>query len=553
VTKDHVSAAPRHVRTLFGIGRIADLTDGQLLERFAARPGEEAELAFAALVERHGPMVFRVCRRILDDPHDAHDAFQATFLVLVRQAATIRRRDSVACWLHGVAYRTASQSRAAAARRRRHERNAAEQVRRSFREEGSDEPALVLHEELERLAARYREVIVLCDLEGQTHEQAARRLRAPVGTIKSRLARGREQLRSRLVRRGLAPAVGGLGATFSEAAVPAVVAETTVRAAVRLAIGQPTAEMVPATVAALVEEWGRTRIMARSMMAGLTVVVFGFVATAAGVLAQPGAKEGQTTPPPGRAAVPEPAPGSMKAESMVEPPDILNVEAREALPGRPLSGERLVRPDGKISLGYYGEVYAAGLTPSEIKARVISQLRKHLSDEQLGLLRRDPDGTLHRVPPAESDRVSVSVSTSHSKVYYVLRGGRRPSRFPVTGNETVRDALAAAGLTARSLSSASVRLVRSSPSGGRSYSLPVDHDAILRDRDLATNHRLLPGDRIIVTRDSEVDPALRLVPTGPDGGRAADGRDQGRRLEEIERKLDRVLKVLEDPKRGGDL
>jgi hypothetical protein len=103
VTRDRGGTALRHVRTLFSVGTIAALTDGQLLERFATRDGEAAELAFAALVERHGPMVLRVCRRVLADPHDAHDAFQATFLVLVRRSDSIRSRDSVASWLHGVA------------------------------------------------------------------------------------------------------------------------------------------------------------------------------------------------------------------------------------------------------------------------------------------------------------------------------------------------------------------------------------------------------------------------------------------------------------------
>jgi hypothetical protein len=106
--KDRGGAALRHVRTLLSSGTVAALTDGQLLERFATRDGEAAEMAFAALVERHGPMVLRVCRRILADTHDAHDAFQATFLVLVRRAGSIRSRDSMASWLHGVAYRTAS-------------------------------------------------------------------------------------------------------------------------------------------------------------------------------------------------------------------------------------------------------------------------------------------------------------------------------------------------------------------------------------------------------------------------------------------------------------
>ena len=111
-----IGAVVRQLRTLFNVGTIRELTDGQLLERFATGEGEPAELAFAALVERHGPMVLRVCRAVLIDPHDTQDAFQATFLVLVKKARGLWVRDSLGPWLHQVAYRTASCARLAAAR-----------------------------------------------------------------------------------------------------------------------------------------------------------------------------------------------------------------------------------------------------------------------------------------------------------------------------------------------------------------------------------------------------------------------------------------------------
>ena len=107
MARDRGGVVLRQIQTLFGAGPGAGLTDGQLLERFATRDGAAAELAFAALVERHGPMVLRVCRRVLADPHDAQDAFQATFLVLVRRAGAVRNRESVASWLYGVAARVA--------------------------------------------------------------------------------------------------------------------------------------------------------------------------------------------------------------------------------------------------------------------------------------------------------------------------------------------------------------------------------------------------------------------------------------------------------------
>ncbi len=153
-------------------------------------------------------MVLRVCRSILRDEHDAQDAFQATFLVLVRRADAVRRRESAGSWLHGVALRVAAHARAGMARRRRHERCAGElavTADRSGAEGVSPELAAILHEELGRLPERYRAAFVLCYLEGHTCEAAARRLGWPVGTVKSRLARGRERLRGRLIRRGVVP------------------------------------------------------------------------------------------------------------------------------------------------------------------------------------------------------------------------------------------------------------------------------------------------------------------------------------------------------------
>src|SRR5262245_63963847 len=148
------------LRTLFNVGTVRELTDGQLLERFATGRGEAAELAFAALVERHGPMVLRVCRGVLGDPNDTEDAFQATFLVLVRKARGLWVRDSLGPWLHQVAYRTASCLRSSIARRRRLERRAAGPGR-GGRGGGGDELIRGLHEELGRLPERHRDATVL--------------------------------------------------------------------------------------------------------------------------------------------------------------------------------------------------------------------------------------------------------------------------------------------------------------------------------------------------------------------------------------------------------
>lgn len=168
----------RQVGRLWDLGTCAGLSDAQLLERFAAGHGDGAEPAFEALVERHGPMVFRVCRGVLGDEHAAEDAFQATFLVLARKAGSLWVKDSLGSWLHGVAHRVASRARSDAARRRRHERRLAE-ARGAECEAPPDrhrpEAWAILSEEIARLPERYRAPVILCYLEAMSYEAAAAR------------------------------------------------------------------------------------------------------------------------------------------------------------------------------------------------------------------------------------------------------------------------------------------------------------------------------------------------------------------------------------------
>jgi RNA polymerase sigma factor (sigma-70 family) len=248
-----------HLNTLFSVGAVGQLTDAQLLERFTSHRDETAELAFRTLVERHGPMVLRVCRTVLRDVHNADDAFQATFLVLVRRAGSLWVRDSLGPWLHRVAYRTASCARSAAARRRQHEERAAERSAEVSHDADRDDLGDVIHEELGRLPERYRAAVALCLLEGLTPEQAARHLNCPVGTVHSRLSRGREQLRGRLLRRGLAVPAGLWAAGFARsgvsAEVPQGLADATIRAALRVAMGHLPAAAASASVVACVPAW----------------------------------------------------------------------------------------------------------------------------------------------------------------------------------------------------------------------------------------------------------------------------------------------------------
>jgi RNA polymerase sigma factor (sigma-70 family) len=167
-------SAAGQVHRALDAGAAGGLSDRELLERFTDRGGEAAEAAFAALVERHGPMVLRACRSTLRDPHDAQDAFQATFLLLARRAGSLWVRDSLGPWLHSVACRVSAGARTAEARRRAFEQRAARRPALRPGEEARDDLGPALHEEVERLPERLRAPVVLCYLEGLTHEQAAR-------------------------------------------------------------------------------------------------------------------------------------------------------------------------------------------------------------------------------------------------------------------------------------------------------------------------------------------------------------------------------------------
>lgn len=229
--------------------------DGVLLERFRARKDPDA---FAALVERYGPLVLSVCRRVLQNLHDAEDAFQATFLVLVRKAGSIGKCESVGSWLYKVAYRISIKAKAGAARRYTQEMLVARfPVAETDREREWNEIEPVLDEEVNRLPEKYRQPFVLCYLQGKTYEEVARQLATPKGTISTRLNHAREQLRTRLVRRGVALTAGTMAFELAQqlgtAAVPARLAHATTQAALQFAAGHAAAGAVSAHVAILTE------------------------------------------------------------------------------------------------------------------------------------------------------------------------------------------------------------------------------------------------------------------------------------------------------------
>jgi RNA polymerase sigma-70 factor (ECF subfamily) len=267
----------KHLRELLRDG--AAVRDGELLSAFAAERDEDA---FAALVQRHGPMVFGLCRRILHDPHDAEDAFQATFLVLARRAGAVRKPDAVASWLHGVALRLARKLKCQAALRRRLERQAAPPGGTMPAEASWQEVLASLDEELARLPDKQRLPLVLCYLEGLTQEDAAARLGWPRGTLKRRLETGRETLQGRLRRRGVAPAavlLATLPAADTLAAQVPVPAAALARTAATFAARQalPAGAVAP-HVLALAEGVLRTMLIAKLRLVLVAALVFGLSA-----------------------------------------------------------------------------------------------------------------------------------------------------------------------------------------------------------------------------------------------------------------------------------
>jgi RNA polymerase sigma factor (sigma-70 family) len=247
------------IRRVVDDQRFREASDSDLLARFITR---REEPAFRALLCRHGPMVWQVCRSVLGREADAEDAFQATFLILVRKAASIRKTAALASWLHGVAYRTALKARLLAARQKPVGRPPARPVAAAD-DLSWQEACQVLHEELAGMSERYRLPLVLCYLEGRTQDEAAALLRLAKTSLKERLERGRALLRARLVRRGLGPAAVLLSTAWPaatvSAGVPVKLLGTTVQAATLVGAAKATAAgLVSPNVTLLTQEALRT-------------------------------------------------------------------------------------------------------------------------------------------------------------------------------------------------------------------------------------------------------------------------------------------------------
>jgi RNA polymerase sigma factor (sigma-70 family) len=334
-----MSAAPlgdvlRYLRGQCGAAEVRDDNDAALLERFLTR---HEQAAFGLLVQRHGPMVLGVCRRLLADPHAAEDAFQATFVVLIRRAGSIRKPASLASWLHGVARHVATRARvrqrADSARERRW---VAVPQSEPLDELTWQELRGVLDEEIGRLPERCRAPVVLCHLEGKSYDEAARELGCPKSSVASRLGRARVLLRRQLVRRGITLSAAALATALGERAaavpLPAALADKTVQAAPGVAAGKAKTAL-SARAAALAEEAVKAMQGTRARLA-LVLMTIGLALAGVGVglAAQGGPAAPDPARPPVVAAAPEP-----QAVAQQQPP----------APGADHFGDPL--PDGAIA------------------------------------------------------------------------------------------------------------------------------------------------------------------------------------------------------------
>jgi RNA polymerase sigma factor (sigma-70 family) len=312
-----VGSVLRHLRGLAGGASVAAASDRELLERFCAR---RDEAAFAQLLRRHGPMVLHVGRRVLGPAPDAEDVFQATFLLLARKAGSIRKRQSVGSWLHGVAHHLALQARTREARRQAHERRAAS-MREATPAAGAAWRELqeVLDQALAEVPEKYRAALVLCCLGGQTQEQAARQLGCPVGTVGSRLARGRALLRARLARRGLALSAAALAtalaANGATAALPAGLLKSTLAAGARFAAGDRAAGLVSAEAAALADGGLKTMFASKAKAVMALMLALGFLVGGVVALARPVAPD----PPPAADTAEQPRSKAPPAADAADP------------------------------------------------------------------------------------------------------------------------------------------------------------------------------------------------------------------------------------------
>jgi serpin B len=355
----------RQMRRLLTTADERAVSDRQLLERFAEQHDESA---FETLVQRHGPMVLGVCRRVLAEAHDADDAFQATFLVLVRKAGSLPWRETIAPWLWQVAHRVALKARSNAVRRRTSEREAGEMAALESQSETTGnldrrELRAVLDEELQKLPDKYRAPLVLCYLEGKTHQEAAGELGWPRGSLAKRVVRAEELLRERLVGRGISLSVGLSALLATERAAtaalpPVLLADTLGLAAADAAIN------VSSEVTYLAEGVIQTMNLSKWKVAAVALVLIGLLGGSLGILWQPGQAADPVKPKPPA----DPVQVKTDKSAVVKG----NTEFALDLYGR------LRTQEGNLFLSPYSVSTALAMTSAGARENTLSQMEKTL-------------------------------------------------------------------------------------------------------------------------------------------------------------------------------
>jgi RNA polymerase sigma factor (sigma-70 family) len=443
-----------HVRTLVVTGPLDDLSDGQLLERFAADGNASA---FETLVRRHGRLVLGVCRRVLGAGPDLDDVFQATFLVLARKAASIRKQAAVASWLYGVAFRLARHLQAQRVRReKRHQPvELLEQIpeartvqvdpitRASVRE-----LAVLLDEELQRLPGKYREALVLCHLEGLSVAEAAAQLGAALGTFKSRLLRGRDLLRSRLTRRGVTLSAASLAVVLAEqtacAALPTHLLRTAVAGGLAYAARPLPSAAVSAQAAALAEGAAGTVALAKLPLAVVALLLTGLLCLAASWLPgqAPGAAPKSPTLETPVVGAPQPVPEDVLGDPL--PPGAITrlgtLRWRHGVPVHFVA----VGPDGKtvVSASLDGVVHIwDSASGKELHRLAVSAKRLKAELGTAGLLAMSRRPLFSVVAVSPDGKLLATGFDERAAHLWQIADGKKLATIPF-GNETEAGALA---------------------------------------------------------------------------------------------------------------